>query len=148
MSTKGRPTIYSDELAVRICSEVAKGKSLKRTLEADGMPGMTAVYAWLASNDHFAKLYARAKEDSADAMVDEMLDIADNADIDANSRRVMVDARKWIAMKLKPRRYGDRLETISTSTVTVKPSEDMSAEEASRAYRALVQSAPPVKLNS
>lgn len=72
--------------------------------------------------------YARAKEESADSLADEILDIADNATNDWMKRnhgeddpgwvangeniqrsRVRIDTRKWIASKLKPKKYGDKM---------------------------------------
>ncbi|MFN8996423.1 MAG: hypothetical protein ACK5X3_22525, partial [Pseudomonadota bacterium] len=29
---------------------------------------------------------------------------------DVNNRRLQIDTRKWLASKLKPKRYGDKLE--------------------------------------
>jgi hypothetical protein len=62
-------------------------------------------------------MYARAKEDSADVNADEIREISDNLDEDPNSRRVRIDARKWIAAKLKPRKYGDKIEIGGTLTL-------------------------------
>ncbi len=47
-------------------------------------------------------------------MADELLDIADDSNLDPQDRRVKLDTRKWIAAKLKPRAYGDRLAVEST----------------------------------
>jgi hypothetical protein len=74
------------------------------------MPSATTVFNWLRTNPGFLEQYARAKEESADALADEMLDIADNTDEEAQSRRVRVDTRKWIASKLKPKKYGDKID--------------------------------------
>jgi hypothetical protein len=40
-------------------------------------------------------------------MAEGVLDIADLIDEDPKSRAVRIDARKWIAAKLKPGTYGD-----------------------------------------
>lgn len=42
-------------------------------------------------------------------MSEDMLDICDDKDLDPNHKRIMVDTRKWLASKLKPKRYGDKL---------------------------------------
>ena len=88
------------------------------------MPDVRSVYRWLRLHDAFSQLYARAKEDQADTLADEIQDISDERPmmtivtddetiekLDAvgiNRNRLRVDARKWIAAKLKPRKYGDR----------------------------------------
>lgn len=105
----GRPSGYSQELADRICSELSGGRSLRSVCEDEGMPDRVTVFRWLREHESFCSQYARAKEEAADALADEMLDIADSTD-DPQSRRVRVDTRKWIASKLKPKRYGDRMQ--------------------------------------
>lgn len=59
-------------------------------------------------------MYARAREEKADKIVEEMLAIADDPNIDPQRARVMVDTRKWIACKFYPKMYGDRVRTEVT----------------------------------
>jgi hypothetical protein len=56
----------------------------------------------------------------ADRLASEILEIADDPSDDANSRRVRVDARKWVAAKLMPRKYGDRMEQAGTVEVVYR----------------------------
>ena len=133
----GRPPYpYSDELADYICAQLALGRPLIHIVRDDGMPSITTVYKWLDERPSFARMYARAREDQADTLADEILAISDDssadAEIDESGRRRMdaefvarsrlrVDARKWIAAKLKPRKYGDRIEqavTVTTADMT------------------------------
>lgn len=105
----GRPTNYTPELAKRLCEQLATGTSLRKLCQRDDMPAISTVYDWLWSKPEFAEQYARAKEDRAESYADEIAEIADNQELDPNSRRVMIDARKWIACKFAPRKYGDKL---------------------------------------
>jgi hypothetical protein len=66
------------------------------------------------------KMYAHAREDQADALADEMLDIADDSSLDPNDRRVRIDTRKWVASKMKPRVYGDKVQTEMTGRLTLE----------------------------
>lgn len=78
------------------------------------MPAASTIFKWLASNEEFAEQYARAKEAQADAMADEIVDIADGDNgADPQRDRLRVDARKWVAAKLKPKKYGDKLDVTS-----------------------------------
>lgn len=125
----GRPSDYTPELADKICALLAEGLSLRTVCLADDMPDKSTVFRWLRIHSEFRDQYARAKEESADALVDEMLDIADDGTNDwitrtnadgseyevVNSEHIQrsklrVDTRKWTASKLKPKRYGDKLE--------------------------------------
>jgi|TARA_B100000315_G_C14370848_1_gene492879 hypothetical protein len=56
----------------------------------------------------------------ADAHVDLIMDTAMqvlNGEIEPNAARVAIDAMKWTASKLKPRTYGDRIETTISGKV-------------------------------
>lgn len=104
----GRPTNYNDELAAEICGRIARGESVRSITRDEQMPGLSTIYLWLNKHPKFVEQYTRAKEDSADALADDILHIADN-DGDVQRDRLRVDARKWIASKLKPKKYGERL---------------------------------------
>lgn len=128
----GRPSGYSQDLADRICSELADGKSLRTVCKAEGMPSTQTVFRWLRTHEGFCDQYARAKDESSDMLVEDMLDISDNAGNDwmenndpdnpgyrlngeaINRSRLRVDTRKWIASKLKPKKYGDKVSAELT----------------------------------
>jgi hypothetical protein len=108
-SPRRAPAIhYSKEVASRICEHIARGRSLRSFCEQKDTPAIGSVYRWLAENEAFRDQYARAREDQADSYADEIIDIADS-EPDPNKARVRIDARKWVASKLKPKKYGDKL---------------------------------------
>ena len=128
----GRPTDYNEDIAARICAELADGRSLRSVCRQDDMPDKATVFRWLAAHESFRDQYARAKEESADALVDDMIDIADDARNDWMERagddagagwmlngdhvqrtKVRIDTRKWIASKLKPKKYSEKLDLTS-----------------------------------
>jgi hypothetical protein len=121
-----RPSDFSLDLAAEICARLAEGQPLVKICRDDAMPGTSTVYRWLADKPEFRELYARAREDQADTLADEIIDIADQKDGEAdtpdsvNRARLRVDARKWIASKLKPKRYGDKIDHEHTGGLTVK----------------------------
>jgi hypothetical protein len=92
-----------------ICERIASGKSLKEICDTKGMPSRETVYVWLADDHEFSDRYARAREEQADYYADEIIDIADAAK-DANLARLQIDARKWKASKLQPKKYGDKID--------------------------------------
>jgi hypothetical protein len=104
---------FSDELAASICAMLAEGKSLRRVLKEPGMPAMSTVFVWLQNYPSFTEQYARAKEESADALADDIIDLAERVErgeVDPNAARVSLDAKKWSASKLKPKKYGDKVD--------------------------------------
>lgn len=122
----GRPTDYTPELADKICAEIASGHSLRTICSDESMPCMASIYSWLRTKPEFLEIYEKAKEDQSDALAEEMLDIADDGANDwmltndpenlayrvvgenVQRSRLRVDTRKWIASKLKPKKYGDK----------------------------------------
>lgn len=107
---------------------------MRSVLRDDGMPSMTTVFRWLREDEAFQQQYARAKEEAADSLADEIVDIADERDgkaimadgeevsvvFDSTAvarNRLRVDARKWIAAKLKPKKYGDRTQHEHTGKI-------------------------------
>lgn len=105
----GRPTLYSPDIAEGLLNWLADGKSLRKYCDQPGTPNKATVLRWLASNRDFSDQYARAREAGADSHLDDIVDIADT-DPDPKRARVRIDARKWVASKLAPRKYGDRLD--------------------------------------
>ncbi|MEY5061827.1 MAG: hypothetical protein RIS45_1748 [Planctomycetota bacterium] len=108
----GRPTIFSEELADTICERLALGESLRAICRDDDMPAMSAVFRWLAADQSFREQYAHAREAQADALADDILDIADTAEETNEAVRkaqLRIESRKWIASKLKPKKYNDRV---------------------------------------
>lgn len=129
-NTGGRPTAYTPELATAICEQIADGLSLRQICVKDGMPSQSMVFRWLAQPDRvgFREQYARAREAQADKLADEILEIADETEGDFIGKelgdgtvvevvdhehiqrsKLRVDARKWKAAKLAPKKYGDRV---------------------------------------
>lgn len=105
----GRPSDFTQELADLICQGVADGQSLRTVCKSDDTPAMSTVFRWLREHESFQEQYARATSERAEAMAEDIQAIADDPALDHNHKRIAVDARKWIASKLKPKKYGDRV---------------------------------------
>lgn len=120
----GRPSTYSVKVADAICERLADGESLRAICRDDAMPSKATVFKWLGQQPKFADQYARAREDQAESLADEIVSISDESEVVAKydgedvtlamdstaiaRNRLRVDARKWVASKLKPKKYGDR----------------------------------------
>ena len=124
----GRPSSYTEEVAETICVRLSMGESLRKICMDDHIPSQQTVYSWLYKFPEFLEKYTRAREEQADTHFDIITDIADETpqttpvfdkegnqiDVKLDSayiqwQRQRIDARKWAAMKLKPKKYGDRL---------------------------------------
>lgn len=130
------PVEFSEVVAVRVCGLIAEGYSLRQIEKIDGMPSKSGVLKWLLEGEAykaaeqgehpkavFVDQYARAREVQADSLADEILHIADDSQFDVardedgneivnmnhiQRDRLRVDARKWLAGKLRPKKYGDK----------------------------------------
>lgn len=99
------------ELSTRdaILDGLADGKSLRAICRRDGMPSISTVMRWLIEDPAWQEQYARARVAGDDAMAEDIQDIADSRDYDANDKRVMIDARKWLLGKRQPKKYGEKM---------------------------------------
>lgn len=104
-----------------ICDRISNGESLRAICSDAGMPAASTVFLWLDEDATFSEHYARAREAQADALFDEILSIADEEKEDVQRSRLRVDARKWMAGKLKPKKYGDKLELEHGGQVSLVP---------------------------
>lgn len=89
-------------------------------------------FEWLAKDNNMVDQYTRATEVRADAIFEEMFDIADDGTndwvekfdktgqsyYDLNGEHVQrsklrIDARKWALSKMMPKKYGDKIDVTS-----------------------------------
>lgn len=123
-----RPSKFTQKLADAICEQLADGKSLRTICSTAKMPNRSTVFRWLAENEVFRDQYARTREEQADVLADEIIAIADTPVIGEKLKKdgrgkvierrtgdmverskLMIDARKWYAGKLQPKKYGERV---------------------------------------
>lgn len=107
---RGRPSLYTPELAERICARLAEGESLRSICRDADMPDESSVRQWAYQNyEGFYPLYADARDKGLDVRADNVLDIAAVGSGDVARDRLNFDAHRWYLSKLAPKRYGDRL---------------------------------------
>lgn len=108
----GRPTLFSDDVADEICDKLSQGISLSKICSnSEHLPTSRTVWRWIRENEDFCRKYELAKEESADHLAEEAIEIADATYTDATEiqqARLRIDTRKWYASKAKPKKYGDR----------------------------------------
>lgn len=123
----GRPTDYTEEIAIEICSRIASGQSIAKISKENDMPCQAAIYNWLAKYPEFVERYTKARESQADMFAEEILQIADESTNDwmlsndpdnigyklngeaIQRSKLRIDTRKWLAGKLRPKKYGDSI---------------------------------------
>lgn len=115
---QGRPTKFTQELADLICERMANGETLRSICRDIGFLPSTVIM-WTIQNKTFFEQYAQARQKQADSYADMILDEAFNSH-DAQIGRLRVDALKWVASKLAPKRYGDKVEVEQTGTQKIR----------------------------
>jgi len=127
----GRPTKYTPEMVRLICERVAThdcGLNTLCQMYAD-MPSKVNINIWRRTYPEFRTLYAQAKCEQIEFLIEDILEIADDGTNDwmeykdkqndcigwringehIQRSRVRIDTRKWLAAKLAPKIYGDAL---------------------------------------
>lgn len=124
---RGQPS--KREKIPAILARIAAGESLVAICRDEDMPSRELFFRWLKSDEDLQTLYAIAMEQRADALFDEMFEIADDARNDwmerqtksgdtyevLNKEAVMrsslrVDVRKWALARMNPKKYGDKVD--------------------------------------
>lgn len=136
----GRPTIFSETVADMICERIATGESLRSICRDEGTPSLATVIRWLTEKPDFQAQYTQAREVQADTIFDEVIDIADDASNDWMERRnqdgenigwqingdhvqrsrLRIETRKWMAGKMRPKVYGDKVQVSGDPENPVK----------------------------
>lgn len=109
MVKRGRPTIFTKTIAGEICRRIADGASLRLICQDDDLPHRDTVRRWLQRKPEFRASYTEARVHQAEHFIDEIVEIADTDD-NPSRARVRIDARKWVAARLAPKKYGERSE--------------------------------------
>ena len=100
---------FSPEVFNTVCERVAAGEALHIVCSDDDMPSRQSFYRWIRDDDDLCDSYVRAREEQADRVVDECIQIADDC-TDPSKARVQIAARQWKASKMAPKKYGDKLD--------------------------------------
>ena len=120
-----RAVQFNEKVAEKLLIDISNGKSVRRICENPPMPTRRTFYIWIQENEDFRKRYAEAKELCAENLAEEIIEIADDANNDflvqdseygqrfvsnnakLERAKIRIDARKWMAAKLLPKKYGN-----------------------------------------
>jgi transposase len=96
-----------------------EGKSLRSSCQQEGI-SETTVLRWIDEDEtgELSKQYMRARDGLLSLHAHEMLTIVDGCD-DPAKARVQIDARKWLYARLMPKRFGDKVQTELSGSVTL-----------------------------
>lgn len=118
----GEHTISAEErsrIADYVCEQLALGRSVKNIFEQDSeaqsLCSRSTWNRWLMSDQSLEASVARARCQGLTAILEEIVDIADDrkGDPDAQSRRTRIYAREKMAAMLAPAVFGQKLDVTS-----------------------------------
>lgn len=152
---------YSEEEKIEILNKIflqikLKGYSVRKIFKEDNKDrpeiSRNTFHEWLSNNKEMVDQYARACEERADGIFEEILDIVDCEDNDLiededgftrvnhdviQRDRLRVDARKWILSKMNPTKYGDKIDHTSNGETITTPARILTKKEAQELYNSL-----------
>ncbi len=127
MGGKGSgPAGYPNKVIECVLEELAEGKTLSDICAQADYPSYQTVMRWVYDDvDGFYERYTKAREIGIHAIIDETIKISDDSSGDAKLNaqgdtvmdgefvarsRLRVDTRKWLASKIVPKIYGDKVQ--------------------------------------
>jgi hypothetical protein len=136
---------------------ISNGMSLRTALKQDDVFSKT-IWDELIKDEEKNTRYARACAERADAIFEEIIEIADNSGNDKidlgdgiegvnheaiQRDRLRVDARKWAVSKMNPKKYGDKLGLEHSGEIKTKQSDlsNLSEETLKRVEKELSKNA-------
>jgi len=130
MNTKN----YTRELSDKLLAKVASGQTVSGAARTMKLSPHT-VWHWRRRNyDNFIERLQEAQEACVEKLVDEIIDIADDKSRDLKTdakggqkidwevvarSKIRIDARKWIASVVNPRKYGEKIAVQNTGTLKI-----------------------------
>jgi hypothetical protein len=104
---------YNSEIAAKIITRLIDGEMLNAICEDPGMPHRTEVLKWTKVNADFKREYDEARELAAHSITDDIIRVVEN-ERDPSRARVKMDARKHLAAKYSPGKFGERIEVVQS----------------------------------
>lgn len=121
---------FTPEQKIAACDEIlAKVKAGSSLIAAckggdDWTPSETTFRRWCDADADLAAKYARARDDRADLIFEQCLEIADKQGADVVTvegvdvidhnviarAKLQIDTRKWMLGKMQPKKYGDKID--------------------------------------
>jgi hypothetical protein len=119
---------YSQEVKKAICDRIATTTdTLTAICAGEGMPTDRVVRMWVYSDPEFARMFNAAREAQQDLFMEQCGEIVDGADVgDWQVAKLRVEHRRWMAGKLKPKIYGDKVvhQGDAEAPIVISPSSE------------------------
>lgn len=124
---------YSATIGLRVCEEIAQGRTLSEVLKEPGSPSRPTWYRWLLLYPKLRKAYDAAKVLSAESMEEDLLDMVSALKDDSIGFSAMkldrwkqaMQQLRWSAAHRDPGRYGERQQASVVVPVQIVTNMDL-----------------------
>ena len=116
----GRPTKMTNEVQAEILTRISTGESLRKVCSDKHLPAAQNVFKFIYSNEEFREQYEKSRQEQAEWLGEEIVDIADNDTGDTQRDRLRIDARKWVMSKMLPKKYSDKIDVDMKQEVNTR----------------------------
>lgn len=129
----GRPTIYSKEMAEKVCTAIASHAMgyEKLSEKYPELPCEQTIQNWIHKHFEFLGLYLQAKEAQSHILLDKTIDIAnrdqyeEDSLLKINRDKLKIDTFKFNAVRLNTKHYGDKKQIDATVEAHEKTIKDL-----------------------
>jgi hypothetical protein len=111
-----------DEMLIRMAS----GQPLTRICKLEHLPTYHMFMSWILNDPDLMASYKQAREVQADYLFDEIIEISDT-EYDNYKARNKMDARRFVAARLSPKKYSERSTIDVNQTISKTVKLDLSA---------------------
>lgn len=113
----GRPTTRTIAVEKEILSRLEEGESLLSICKDAHLPNRSTWVDWIEKDPNLYQQYTRARCIQADRILDDIAEIEISTlkgEVDPIAARTVLNSKQWRAMKMAPKYYGDRTQTVVT----------------------------------
>ncbi len=104
-------TLYSPELAEKVCLLLVEGHTVAEIERMEGMPSARSIWRWAWKNPDFYEALDKAREFGTHAMNYKLLQLITETDTtpgELMKLKILTDQYRWFIGKINQRKYGDR----------------------------------------
>lgn len=104
-------TLYSPEMAEKVCLLLIEGKTVSEIERMEGMPSSASIFRWAWKNPEFYEAFDKAREFGTHAMNYKLLQRLEDSDTtpgELMKLKLITDQYRWFIGKINQRKYGDR----------------------------------------
>ncbi len=121
MQKTGRPTKFNRALADEISRRLAEGEPYVKICADHHMPNFSTLWRWERNHAEFRDQTRMALQHGTHFLAHDCLRIADDPEIDARHKRVMIDTRLRLIGKWNAKSYGDKIN----QQVEIEPGDEI-----------------------